>query len=87
MRKAWPLEGSLSSRPKVLPHIRSAKVLWQANEPATQCGKIYVQVLSSTVSEQSFIYVQWRQAVTLLPMIQTCKFIALQPLFPFMQHT
>ena len=35
------------------------------------------QLDSSTVSKLSFIYVQWSQAVTLFPVIETCKFVAL----------
>jgi hypothetical protein len=48
-------------------------------------GAVYLTGLSkadgmlsnSTVSEQPFLYIQWSQAITLFPMIQTCKFIAL----------
>jgi hypothetical protein len=41
---------------------------------------------NSTVLEQPFLYVQWSQTITLFPVIQTCKFIAPQSLFPLMQH-
>jgi Kef-type K+ transport system membrane component KefB len=36
----------LSNRTKVFPHSLCVTVLWQASSPATQYGKIYVQVLS-----------------------------------------
>jgi hypothetical protein len=42
---------------------------------------------SSTVSEQSFLYVQWCQSVMLFPMIQAGQLIALQTPGLFMQHT
>jgi hypothetical protein len=32
---------------------------------------------SSTVSKLSFPYVQWSQEVTLFPVIEACKFVAL----------
>jgi hypothetical protein len=48
-----------------------------------QSGKYLLT--SSTVSELSFVYVQWSQAVTLFPMIEACKFVALQTPFAFMQ--
>ena len=51
------------------------------------CFRDYQDLSNSTVLEQPFLYVQWSQTITLFPVIQTCKFIALQPLFPFMQHT
>ncbi len=41
---------------------------------------------SSTVSELPFVYVQWSQAVMLFPVIEACKFIALQTPFTFMQQ-
>ena len=41
---------------------------------------------SSTVSKLLFAYVQWSQEVTLFPVIEACKFVALQTLLPFMQQ-
>ena len=41
---------------------------------------------SSTVLEQSFVYVQWNQYVTLFPVIETGKLIASQALLAFVQH-
>jgi hypothetical protein len=40
----------------------------------------------STVSELPFVYVQWSQAVTLFPVIEACKLVALQTPFAFMQQ-
>jgi hypothetical protein len=40
--------GHLSNRTKVLQHCLCVTVLWQARWPATQCGKICVQVLRGT---------------------------------------
>jgi len=34
-------------------------------------------VYSSTVSKLSFPYVQWRQEITLFPVIEACTFVAL----------
>jgi hypothetical protein len=39
----------------------------------------------STVSELSFVYVQWNQAVTLLPVIEACEFVTLQTPLALMQ--
>jgi DnaK suppressor protein len=51
-----------------------------------QCGTCGEPIdPSSTVSELPFVYVQWSQAVTLFPVIQACKFVALQTPFAFMQ--
>ncbi len=41
---------------------------------------------SSTVSELPFVYVQWSQTVTLFPVIEACKLVALQTSFAFMQQ-
>jgi hypothetical protein len=41
----WSPHFDLSNRTKVLQHFLCFTVLWQASWPATQCGKIYVQVL------------------------------------------
>ena len=49
-----------------------------------------MRIPSSTVSpgnlELSFMYVQWSQSVTLFPMIETGKLIALQALLAFGHH-
>src|SRR5262249_32986068 len=42
---------------------------------------------SSTVSEQSLLYIQWCQEVTLFPRIEASKLIARQTPGLFMQHT
>jgi ABC-type multidrug transport system fused ATPase/permease subunit len=40
--------------------------------------KIFVdRDTTSTVSKPSFTYVQWSQEVTLFPVIEACKFVAL----------
>ena len=48
------------------------------------------EITSSTVSpgnlELSFMYVQWSQSLTLFPMIEAGKLIALQALLAFGQH-
>src|SRR5713101_8894078 len=49
-------------------------------------GTYYPQLSTSTVSELPFVYVQWSQAVMLFPVIEACKFIALQTPFTFMQQ-
>ena len=46
---------------------------------------LFLIPITSTVSELPFVYVQWNQAVTLFPVIEACKFVALQTPFAFMQ--
>jgi len=58
-----------------------------ANDPAMRAAlEKELGLSSSTVSEQSLRYIQWCQEVTLFPMIQASKLIALQTLGLFMQH-
>ena len=56
-----------------------------SNEPVTFLHYRTFFSSNSTVSELSFVYVQWNQAVTLFPVIEACEFVTLQTPFAFMQ--